>query len=93
MIAGVLGFTWQLSQEYGRSGICVNTIAPRPVNGDRVDELMGGREKTEALIHQIPLGRLAEPEDIRDADIFLASDKVRIMKGAITDVNVRYVLS
>ena len=90
--AGVIGFTRHLSQEYGRYGIRVNTIAPGPVNGDRVDELMGGREKTEALIQQIPLGRLAEPEDISDAVIFLASDKARFMTGAIIDVNGGYVL-
>ena len=90
--AGVIGFTRHLSQEYGRFGIRVNTIAPGPVNGDRVDELMGGREKTEALIQQIPLGRLAEPEDIRDAVMFLASEKARFMTGAIVDVNGGYVL-
>lgn len=90
--AGVLGLTRHLAHEYGRHGIRVNTIAPGPVNGERVDELMGGRENTAALINQIPLGRLAEPEDIRDVVLFLASDSARYMNGAIVDVNGGYVL-
>lgn len=90
--AGVLGLTRHLSHEYARYGIRVNTIAPGPVNGERVDQLMGGRDKTEALIRQIPLGRLAEPEDIRDVVMFLASDAARFMTGAIVDVNGGYVL-
>lgn len=90
--AGVLGLTRHMSHEYARYGIRVNTIAPGPVNGERVDDLMGGRDKTEALIRQIPLGRLAEPEDIRDVVMFLASDAARFMTGAIVDVNGGYVL-
>ncbi len=90
--AGVLGLTRHMSHEYARYGIRVNTIAPGPVNGERVDQLMGGRDKTEALIRQIPLGRLAEPEDIRDVVMFLASDSARFMTGAIVDVNGGYVL-
>ena len=45
------------------------------------------------MASQIPLGRLAEYEDISDVVLFLASNASRFMTGAILDVNGGYVLA
>lgn len=87
----VIGLTRHLSREYASKGILVNTIAPGPVNGDRVADLIGGSEPK--LASDIPLGRLAEFEDISDVVKFMASDASRFMTGAILDVNGGYVLA
>jgi 3-oxoacyl-[acyl-carrier protein] reductase len=90
---GVIGLTRHLAHEYGRHGIRVNTIAPGPVAGQRVRELVAESDAYQRMESQIPLGRLAEEEDIVDVVLFLASDASRFMTGAILDVNGGYVLA
>jgi 3-oxoacyl-[acyl-carrier protein] reductase len=90
--AGVIGLTRHLSREYAAQGILVNTIAPGPVRGDRLADLLDG-EGMKTLADQIPLGRLAEPDDIVGVVIFMASPESRFMTGAILDVNGGYVLA
>lgn len=89
---GVIGLTRHLAHEYGQHGIRVNTIAPGPVNGERVSELIGDDQSQAQLAAQMPLGRLAETQDIVDVVLFMASDASRFMTGAILDVNGGYVL-
>lgn len=89
----VIGITRHLSREYAASGIRVNTIAPGPVDGERVSELLGSESNGGALQSAIPLGRLAQNDDIVDVAIFLASDAARFMTGAIVDVSGGLVLA
>lgn len=89
----VIGITRHLSREYASEGILVNTIAPGPVAGERVSDLLHGEEDGENLRQQIPLGRLAEPNDIVDVVLFVASDAARFMTGAILDVSGGLVLA
>jgi NAD(P)-dependent dehydrogenase (short-subunit alcohol dehydrogenase family) len=89
----VVGMTRHLSREYAKHGILVNTIAPGPVAGERVSELLNGDEDSAALHAQIPIGRLAEPADIVDVVLFMASDASRYMTGAILDVSGGLILA
>ncbi len=89
---GVIGLTRHLAHEYGQYGIRVNTIAPGPVNGERVSELVGGGDGQAKIEAQMPLGRLAETQDVVDVVLFMASDASRFMTGAILDVNGGFVL-
>jgi 3-oxoacyl-[acyl-carrier protein] reductase len=89
----ILGLTRHLSREYAGYGILVNTIAPGPVDGGRVSGLLGNKEGEAALLAQLPLGRLADPEEIVDVVLFLASDAARFMTGAIVDVSGGLILA
>lgn len=89
----VIGMTRHLSREYASHGILVNTIAPGPVAGERVSDLLDGEEDGENLRQQIPLGRLADPNEIVDVVLFMASDAARFMTGAILDVSGGLVLA
>lgn len=89
----VIGMTRHLSREYARHGILVNTIAPGPVVGERVSGLLRNEEEGTALNGQIPIGRLAEPSDIVDVVLFMASDASRYMTGAILDVSGGLILA
>lgn len=89
----VIGMTRHLSREYAKYNILVNTIAPGPVDGERVAELLGNEAEGAALQSQIPLGRLAEPDEIVDVVLFMASDASRFMTGAILDVSGGLVLA
>lgn len=89
----VIGITRHLSREYASAGVRVNTIAPGPVDGERVSELLGDGSHDGSLQSTIPLGRLAQNDDIVDVAIFLASDAARFMTGAIVDVSGGLVLA
>ena len=88
----VIGITRHLSREYAKYGILVNTIAPGPVRSERVSGLIE-EESAAELATQIPIGRLAEPDDIVDVILFLASDGARFMTGSIVDVSGGLILS
>lgn len=84
--AGVLGLTRHIAKEFGPYGITANSIAPGTTYGPRVSEIMTSAQE-QGMVEQIPLGRLAEAEDIAHVILFLASDESRYITGAAVDVN------
>jgi len=90
---GVIGLTRHLAHEYGKHGIRVNTLAPGPVDSERVSELVESEDTKDALASQIPLGRLAQTDDVVKVLQFMVSDASNYMSGAILDVNGGYVLA
>ncbi len=84
--AGIIGFTRQLAREVAAHGVLVNAVAPGTTATPRV---LAARppEATRALAAAMPIGRLAEPADIAEAVLFLASDAARFVTGATLDVN------
>ena len=89
----VIGITRHLAHEYASAGILVNTIAPGPVDGVRVADLLDPDHPKEALAAKIPLGRLAHNEDIVGVVLFLAGPAASFMTGAIVDVSGGLVLA
>lgn len=81
----VNGLTKSLARELGKDHIRVNAVAPGVVNTDMVKELP--KEMIEPIIKTIPLGRMAEPVDIANAFVFLASDMASYITGAILSVD------
>ena len=83
--AGDLGFTKALAQEGARAGITVNAIAPGYIATDMV---MAVPEKVrEAIIAQIPVGRLGEASEIARCVVFLASDDAGFITGSTISAN------
>jgi len=83
--AGDIGFTKALAQEGARAGITVNVICPGYIATDMV---MAVPEKVrEAIIAQIPVGRLGEAEEIARCVVFLASDEAGFITGSTLTAN------
>jgi len=71
--AGVVAMTKGLGRELGPHAIRVNAIAPAVVATDMVRSLLTP-EVRERIVARIPLGRLAEEDDVARLAVFLASD-------------------
>ncbi|MFC5384881.1 acetoacetyl-CoA reductase [Aquamicrobium segne] len=83
--AGDIGFTKALALEGARAGITVNVICPGYIATDMV---MTVPEKArEAIIAQIPVGRLGEAEEIARCVVFLASENSGFITGATLSAN------
>lgn len=83
--AGVAGMTRSLARELGSRGITVNCVAPGFIETDMTKAL--SQDQTQALLGQIPLGRLGRPEDIAHAVAFLASPQAGYVTGTQLHVN------
>jgi len=83
--AGDLGIVKSLAQEGARAGITANAVCPGYIATEMV---MAVPEKVrEAIIGQIPTGRLGEPEEIARTVAFLASDDAGFINGSTISVN------
>ena len=83
--AGVIGFSKSLAREVGSRGITVNVVAPGFIDTDMTRALPDAQR--EALLSQIPLARLGQPEEIAKAVGFLASPGAAYITGETIHVN------
>lgn len=83
--AGLHGFTMSLAQETARKGITVNTVSPGYVLTPMVAKI--ATEIQDKIVAQIPVGRMAQPEEIARAVAFLADDKAGFITGTNLSVN------
>ena len=79
--AGLIGLTKSVAKELASRNITANAIAPGFVKTEMTDVLSD--EVKETAMKQIPLGRFAEPEDIANAAVFLASDMASYITGQV----------
>ena len=83
--AGLIALTVSLAREVAPHGIHVNAVAPGMMTTDMAqDALAQGQQK---YIKRIPLGRIADPAEIANVAVFLASDRASYMTGATVDVS------
>ena len=80
----IVMFSKSVAREVAADGIVVNCVAPGCVETDLITSLPP--EKVAALCEQIPLKRLAKPQEIAAVVAFLASDEAGYMTGATVDV-------
>jgi NAD(P)-dependent dehydrogenase (short-subunit alcohol dehydrogenase family) len=78
--AGMMSLVRTLAMELGANGVRVNAVAPGAVLTPRV-EAMTSEDRRAASAANIPLGRLATPDDIARAVVFLASDLASYITG------------
>ncbi len=83
--AGMAGFAKALAQEVVKKGVTVNTVSPGYVETDMVKAIR--QEIREQIIAAIPMGRLAQPEEIAAVVAFLASEEAGYITGANISVN------
>ena len=88
----LLAFTRNLARDHAKDRIIVNAVCPNEVN---TPMLRSGFEKrgldpdkaVDQLNESVPIGRIAEPEDVADVIAFLASDASRYMTGSVLEVS------
>ena len=88
--AGVLGLVKSLSNEFGKDGITVNNVAPGYTATERLNHLIQKRagdvgisneDYAARLAADVPLQRLAQPEEVADAIVWLASERASYITG------------
>jgi len=83
--AAIIGFTRGLARELGSRRIRVNAVAPGPTNTPIMDGIP--EEWIKRMESAIPLGRMAEPEEIAQAVCWLASDASIMCTGSVLVAN------
>ncbi|HSX61450.1 MAG TPA: 3-oxoacyl-ACP reductase FabG [Tahibacter sp.] len=83
--AGIIAFSKSLAREIGSRGITVNVVAPGFIETDMTASLP--QEQKDAMLTQIALGRLGQPDDIAHAVAFLASPAAAWITGETLHVN------
>lgn len=83
--AGVEGFGRSLAKEIGSRNITVNAVAPGFIQTDMTHDLP--EKQKEALLQQIPAGRLGDAKEIAETVGFLASDAAAYITGETIHVN------
>lgn len=83
--AGVHGFTMALAQEVARKGITVNSVSPGYTETAMTKAIP--EDITKQIVEQIPLGRMAQPEEIAYVVSFLADERAAYVTGTNISVN------
>ena len=84
--AGLIGITKSLARELASRGVTVNAVSPGFIETDMTAAHVQGANR-EALLKNIPLGRIGKPEDVADAVRFLASPAASYVTGQVLRVN------
>ena len=90
--SALASFTQCLGRDHAHQNIRVNAVCPNEVNTPMIRSGFSIRgldpdKAIEELNETVPLGRIAEPDDISDVILFLASDEARYMCGSLVEVN------
>ncbi|TPE51766.1 SDR family NAD(P)-dependent oxidoreductase [Amaricoccus solimangrovi] len=90
--AAIASLTQCMAMDHAHQGIRVNAVCPNEVNTPmlRTGFARRGFDPDTAVAElgrTVPLGRIAEPEDISDVALFLASDAARYVCGALVEIN------
>ncbi len=85
MKAGIIGLTKSAAKELAARNITVNAIAPGFINTPMTEALPEAVQK--AFLAAIPLGRYAEPKEVADLALFLASDEAAYITGQAIGIN------
>jgi 3-oxoacyl-[acyl-carrier protein] reductase len=84
--AGLIAFGQSLALALGQHRIAVTTVAPGWTETDMAADTLAG-PRAEAIRDESPLGRVARPEDVARAVLYLASPEAEMASGTVLDVN------
>lgn len=85
--AGIANLTRALANEWASLGINVNAIAPSYFSTSLTSAIREDSERSEALLARLPAGRFGEPDDLKGAAVYLASDAASYVHGTILPVD------
>ena len=89
----VIAFTKSLARETASSGVLVNAVSPGPVNTPPLRRLFERQPEFAAKLNaEIPVGRVAETDEVAAAVSFLSSDDSRYITGQVLSVNGGWVM-
>ena len=77
--AGIVAMTQTLAMELGRYNITANCVAPGMINTDMIKTVP--EKNMDAILSNIPMGRVGEPEEVADLVAFLSSDESSYISG------------
>lgn len=84
----IVNLTRSLAVDYGKAGVRVNAIAPGPVRTPLLERNLEALPGLERAFHRfIPLGRIAEPAEVAQAVVFLASPAASFITGAVLPID------
>ena len=85
---GMISISRQMAVDYGPKGIRVNALCPGPTLSPRVKGYMdSGRFDRKQTVDMVPLGRMAECEEVANVAIFMVSDAASYMNGSVVTVD------
>ena len=87
---GIISFTRSLAKELGPSNVRVNCVAPGVVCTDMMLNHFT-EEEIALLCQRIPLGRLAQPEEVASAVAFLLCDEASYISGSVLEVSGGFI--
>ncbi len=90
--AAIASLTQCMGMDHAHQGVRINAVCPNEVNTPMLRSGFANRgfdpdTAVAELGQTVPIGRIAEPEDIADVVLFLASDAARYMCGTLVEVN------
>jgi 3-oxoacyl-[acyl-carrier protein] reductase len=88
--AGEIQLVHVLALELGRYGITANVVSPGLTDISGISRTVQHPEYQQAFLSQVPIGRLAQPEEIAHAVLFLASEKAAFISGQVLCVDGGY---
>ncbi|WP_134671769.1 SDR family oxidoreductase [Halorussus marinus] len=84
---GMITLTKQLAHELADDDIRVNAVCPVATDTEMLPAFAAGDLSVDSMRETIPLGRLADPEDVAHAAAFLASDEAAMVTGTALEVD------
>jgi Dehydrogenases with different specificities (related to short-chain alcohol dehydrogenases) len=83
--AGLIGMARSMARELGSRNITANVLSPGPVDTEMFAALTEEQQAT--ITEQVPLNRVAQPEEIAETITFLASDSAAYITGAVIPID------